>query len=492
MKAIQIQIEDQIFIFDQSPVSIGKNMSSHIFLDDPKVSKLHARLVFEEKDTREENDWYIEDFSSLNGTFVNQKRIKKCLLRRADVIQIAHFRLRVDFPEKNLSEKEKVSESLKKNLQDSNIFFLPENILRERLSKKLENLIEKNNVSFKNPDERQSYISTHLKSILGLGFLEDYLSDPDITEIMINGHHDIYIEKKGILEKTPDRFPDVSVLFNIIDRILAPLGRHVDEASPLVDARLPDGSRIHVALPPVSLNGPLLTIRKFLASFETLTDLISAGSISEPMAGLLKELVLSKKNILISGGTSSGKTTLLNVLANSITPGERLISIEDSAELRILVPHTIRLEARPANIEAKGEITIRALVQNALRMRPDRIIVGECRGAEAFDMLQAMNTGHEGSLSTCHANSPRDALKRLENMVMMAGFGFPLKAIREQISSAIHWIIQMKREIDGRRLVTHITQVCGIDHDTILSQDIFNSTKGDEDATPASFYARGN
>ena len=276
MKTIQIQIEDQIFIFDQSPVSIGKNMSSHIFLDDPKVSKLHARLVFK-KDTREENDWTIEDFSSLNGTFVNQKRIKKGLLRRGDVIQIAHFRLRIDFPQKNLSEKEKVSETLKKNLEDSNIFFLPENILRERLSKKLENLIEKNNVSFKNPDERQSYISRHLKSILGLGFLEDYLSDPDITEIMINGPHDIYVEKRGVLEKTPDQFPDVAVLFNTIDRILAPLGRRVDEASPLVDARLPDGSRIHVALPPVSLNGPLLTIRKFLASFETLADLISAG-----------------------------------------------------------------------------------------------------------------------------------------------------------------------------------------------------------------------
>ncbi len=486
MKTIQIQIEDQIFIFDQSPVSIGKNMGSHIFLDDAKVSKLHARLTFSE------NDWHIEDSSSLNGTFVNEKRIKKCLLKEADVIQIAHFRLRVDFAQKKLSEKEKVSESLKKNLQDSNIFFLPENILRERLSKKLENLIEKNNVSFKNPDERQSYISRHLKSILGLDFLEDYLSDPNITEIMINGHKDIYVEKRGALEKTPDQFPDVSVLFNIIDRVLAPLGRHADEASPLVDARLPDGSRIHVALPPISLNGPLLTIRKFLTSFETLTDLISAGSISEPMALLLKELVFSKKNILISGGTSSGKTTLLNVLANSIKPGERLISIEDSAELRILDPHTIRLEARPANIEAKGEITIRTLVQNALRMRPDRIIVGECRGAEAFDMLQAMNTGHEGCLSTCHANSPRDALKRLENMVMMAGFAFPLKAIREQIASAIHWIIQMKREIDGRRLVTQMTQVCGIDHDTILTQDIFNSTKGDEDATPASFYARGN
>lgn len=273
------------------------------------------------------------------------------------------------------------------------------------------------------------------------------------------------------------------MLSTIIDRILAPLGRHVDEASPLVDARLPDGSRINVVLAPISLQGPILTIRKFKTCFQTLNDLVNTGSLTLESATYLETIVKEKKNILISGGTSSGKTTLLNVLSNCIDPHERLITIEDSAELRLLQPHTLSLEARPSNVEGKGEISIRTLVQNALRMRPDRLIIGECRGSEALDMLQAMNTGHEGCLSTCHANSPRDTLKRLETMVLMSGFELPLRAIREQIASAIHVIVQMKRLAQGLRTVTHITCVCGLEQDTILTQDLFNSTKGDSHVT---------
>lgn len=483
MKPIQIKIENQIYEFEKASVSIGKKINSDIFLDNIKVSRQHARFLYEDE------CWKIEDLNSLNGTWLNGQRIKKTRLKENDTLQIDDVQLTIHFPPQELTQKEKVAETLKRNLEENNLLFLPENILKERISKKLGNLLDKNSVSFKNSDEKESYISAQLKSILGLGFLEDYLSDPKITEIMINGHKDIYVEKNGLLEKTSESFHDISILFTIIDRILAPLGRHVDEASPLVDARLPDGSRIHVALAPISLNGAIVTIRKFSASFETLDDLVSIGSIPESLAISLKDLVNSKKNILISGGTSSGKTTLLNVLVNSILQDERVITIEDSAELKIVTPHTIRLETRPENIEGRGEITIRKLVQNALRMRPDRIIVGECRGAEAFDMLQAMNTGHEGCLSTCHANSPRDALKRLENMVMMAGFDFPLKAIREQITSAIHVVIHMKRERYGKRVVTDVTQLSGIDHDTILTENIFNSTKGDEDATPRSLYA---
>lgn len=482
MKLIQIKIENQIYEFEKASVSIGKKINLDIFLDNIRVSRQHARFLYEDE------CWKIEDLNSLNGTWLNGQRIKKTELKENDTIQIADVQLTIHFPPQELTQKEKVAETLKKNLEENNLLFLPENILKERISKKLGNLLDKNSVSFKNSDEKESYISAQLKSILGLGFLEDYLSDPKITEIMINGHKDIYIEKNGLLKKTSESFHDISMLLTIIDRILAPLGRHVDEASPLVDARLPDGSRIHVALSPISLNGPIVTIRKFSTSFEAVIDLVKVGTMTELLAAFLQELVISKKNILISGGTSSGKTTLLNVLANGISRNERLITIEDSAELKIMNPHTIRLEARPENIEGRGEITIRKLVQNALRMRPDRIIIGECRGAEAFDMLQAMNTGHEGCLSTCHANSPRDALKRLENMVMMAGFDFPLAAIREQIASAIHSVIQMKREIDGQRRITHVTQLRGIEHQTILTEDIFNSTKGDEDATPRSLY----
>ncbi|OGP05945.1 MAG: hypothetical protein A2Z91_05085 [Deltaproteobacteria bacterium GWA2_38_16] len=469
------QESTQTFEFDKNIISIGKNMAADLFLNDKKISRKHAEIVFTNK------QWFLKDLDSTNGTMVNGKKIKEIPLHIHDQIQMGDTFLSLHPLFKN--SQDKITDELKQCLEDTPALFVPKEMLKERLSHHMENLLEKNNISFSDSHEKKSYIAQKLQEILGLGFLEDYLKDPRISEIMINGSKDIYIEKKGIIEKTSKVFESEQVLETLIHKILTPLGRHVDEASPMVDARLPDGSRINVILPPLSLKGPILTIRKFLHSFQTLKDLVHVGSISQETASFLETLIHERKNILISGGTSSGKTTLLNALSNCINPKERVITIEDSAELKLHHhPHTLSLEARPSNIEGQGEITIRRLVQNALRMRPDRIIIGECRGAETFDMLQAMNTGHEGCLTTCHANSPRDALKRLETMVLMTGFELPIKAIREHIASAIHIIIQTKRLTDGKRTVTHITKLSGFEGDTILTQDLFNSTKGDPHA----------
>lgn len=309
--------------------------------------------------------------------------------------------------------------------------------------------------------------------MLGLGPIEPLRKDESVTEIMINGPQQIYIERLGKLQLTNVHFHDNAHLMNIIDRILTPIGRRIDEASPLVDARLDDGSRVNVIIPPLSLVGPCVTIRKFSKAPFSAENLISFGSIDEKMAMFLRGCVKARVNILVSGGTGSGKTTTLNVLSSFIPNDERIVTIEDAAELRLQQPHVVTLEGRPANIEGKGQITIRDLVRNALRMRPDRIIVGEVRSGEALDMLQAMNTGHDGSLTTAHANSPRDALSRLETMVLMSGLELPVRAIREQVSSAIDIIIQQSRLRDGSRKVTHITEVQHMEGDTITTQDIF-------------------
>ena len=312
-----------------------------------------------------------------------------------------------------------------------------------------------------------------MDDLIGLGPLSPLLRATDISEIMINGPDNIFVESNGIQYRTGVRFNGEAHLQSIIQRIVEPLGRHIDAASPMVDARLDDGSRVNAVIPPLSLDGSLVTIRKFAAKKLTDEDLIRFGSLSRPMAEFLKEAVRSRRNILVSGGTGSGKTTLLNILSQFIPERERIITVEDSAELKLTHENLCRLEARPANIEGQGRITIRDLVINTLRMRPDRIIVGECRGAEALDMLQAMNTGHDGSMTTCHANNPRDALSRLENMVMMAGFELPSSAIREQIASAINLIVQQTRMPDGSRKIVKITEVCGRENNTILLQDIF-------------------
>jgi pilus assembly protein CpaF len=308
---------------------------------------------------------------------------------------------------------------------------------------------------------------------LGLGPLEDFLADPEITEIMVNGPNSIYIEKKGGLELSNATFSSEDAVTAVIERIVAPIGRRIDESQPYVDARLPDGSRVNAIISPLSLVGPCLTIRKFSKDPFTVEDLIRFGSITSEAAGFIDACVRLRKNIVVAGGTGTGKTTLLNVISSYLPETERIITIEDAAELRMSQHHVVRLESRPPNIEGRGAITIRDLVRNALRMRPDRIVVGECRGGEALDMLQAMNTGHEGSLTTVHANSPRDVISRLETMVLMSGMELPLKAIREQIGSAIHLIVQIARYSDGSRRVSRITEIVGLEGDKITMQDLF-------------------
>ncbi|HVA27908.1 MAG TPA: ATPase, T2SS/T4P/T4SS family [Candidatus Baltobacteraceae bacterium] len=307
---------------------------------------------------------------------------------------------------------------------------------------------------------------------LGLGPLEDLMADPTVTEIMVNGHQTVYVERSGRIERTGKRFTSESQLRLVIERIIAPLGRRLDESVPMVDARLPDGSRVNAIVEPLSIDGATLTIRRFGTRRLDAHDLIEKGSANEPMLDFMRACIEGRLNVVISGGTGSGKTTFLNILSSYIPERERIVTIEDAAELSLNQPHVVRLEARPANIEGRGEIKIRDLVRNSLRMRPDRIVVGECRGGEALDMLQAMNTGHDGSLTTAHANTPRDALSRLETMVMMAGFDLPVRAIREQIASAVDVVIQTARMRDGTRKVTSITEVVGMEGEIVTMQEL--------------------
>ena len=322
-------------------------------------------------------------------------------------------------------------------------------------------------------DDREQIASEIADDVFGYGPLERLLPDPTISEIMVNGPHDIWIERRGLISRTSLHFTDDSHLRRIITKMVGQVGRRVDESSPMVDARLPDGSRINAIIAPLSLSGPLLTIRKFDQGRFSMDELIGINTLTVEAADFLSRCIQADMNILISGGTGSGKTTLLNALSSAVPDSDRIITIEEAAELQLSQQHVLRLESRPKNIEGEGEITIRELVRNSLRMRPDRIIVGEVRGAEALDMLQAMNTGHEGSLSTIHANSPRDSLSRLETMVLMAGFELPVKAIRQQISSALDLIVQLDRLDDGTRHVTEITEVQRMEGDAITLQKLF-------------------
>ncbi|HLS51254.1 MAG TPA: CpaF family protein, partial [Burkholderiaceae bacterium] len=317
-----------------------------------------------------------------------------------------------------------------------------------------------------------------LNEAVGLGPLEPLLADPHINEIMVNRHDEIFVEQEGQLKRHPSVFSSEQAVLSVIERIVSPLGRRIDESSPMVDARLPDGSRVNAVIPPIALRGASVTIRKFPDKRPSMADLLRGGALNEAMAQFLKACVIDRKNIVISGGTGSGKTTLLNILSNFIPNGERVVTIEDAAELKLHHEHLVTLEARPANLEGRGQIAIRDLVRNALRMRPDRIVIGECRGSEAFDMLAAMNTGHEGSLTTLHANSPRDALARLETMILMAGMDLPLAAIREHIASSINLIIQQVRTRTGQRLIKSLVEVTGMESGRIQTQDLFLYQEG--------------
>ncbi|HET9675278.1 MAG TPA: CpaF family protein [Gaiellaceae bacterium] len=339
-------------------------------------------------------------------------------------------------------------------------------------------------------EERRQIVREITDDILGYGPLEPLLNDDSITEVMVNAHDRIYVERNGKIERANTGFVDNAHLLRIIDKIVSQVGRRVDEASPMVDARLPDGSRVNAIIPPLALRGPTLTIRKFARDPYTMDDLITFGSLTPKAAQFLASCVKGKLNVLISGGTGTGKTTMLNAMSAYVPGTERIVTIEDAAELQLQQEHVITLESRPPNIEGSGEIRIRELVRNALRMRPDRIIVGEVRGPETLDMLQAMNTGHEGSLTTIHANSPRDALSRLETLVMTGGIELPHRAIREQIASAFDVLVQISRLVDGSRRCTHISEVLGMESDVITLQDIFIARAPDEEAMAAGHTSR--
>jgi pilus assembly protein CpaF len=321
--------------------------------------------------------------------------------------------------------------------------------------------------------DRERLVEEIMADILGYGPLEPLLADDTVTEVMVNGPDRIYVERAGRIELTTSAFVSEEHLLRIIDKIVSRIGRRIDDRSPMVDARLPDGSRVNAVVPPLALTGPTLTVRKFARDPFTMLDLVDLGTLTEPAVAFLEGCVRGKLNVLVSGGTGTGKTTFLNALSAFIPEEERIVTIEDAAELQLLQEHVISLESRPSNIEGEGEVTIRDLVRNSLRMRPDRIIVGEVRGAETLDMLQAMNTGHEGSLTTIHANGPRDALTRLETLVLMTGFDIPLRAVREQVANALDVIIHLTRLVDGTRRVSCITEVVGMEGDVVTLQDLF-------------------
>jgi pilus assembly protein CpaF len=370
------------------------------------------------------------------------------------------------------SIKGRVHRKLIERLNLSNLDKLTREQVVEAIRKVVHDLLSQESAPL-NFEEREELVKQVLDEIFGLGPLEPLVQDPSISDILVNTYKQVFIERNGRLEKTDVRFQDDRHLLQVIDRIVSAVGRRIDDSSPMVDARLPDGSRVNAIIKPLAIDGPHLSIRKFKRDALSGEDLLRTDSLTEPMLELLRGIVKSRLNILISGGTGAGKTTLLNVLSSFIPANERIVTIEDSAELQLRQPHVVRLETRPANIEREGEVSQRLLLVNALRMRPDRIIMGETRGGEAVDMLQAMNTGHDGSITTLHSNSPRDAMSRLETMISMASLDLPEKAMRQQIASAIQIVIQVSRLSDGARKIVQISEIAGMEGDVITMQDIF-------------------
>ncbi|OVE77956.1 hypothetical protein BVX99_01115 [bacterium F16] len=498
---------------------IGKSPASHIQLDRPEVSSRHAVLHIKE------GELAIVDAGSTNGTYIDNTRIPAdklitfapgSLLTIGTNVQIIVNELGSKSPEaaqssaspaaaaphtppgKNelgpkderslklsgiKSEYRKVAQGIKVrvheellkriNLKNLTLSGADRDEVQEQARNTVKTIIEEVKADIPSGIEIAALEKEIVDEAVGLGAIERLIEDDSITEIMVNGCEHIYIEKSGALYRTDLAYGSDNQVLTAIERIVAPLGRRIDESSPLVDARLADGSRVNAIIPPLAIDGPSLTIRKFGKRTFEMEDLIGFNSITPEMGKFLDLCVKLRKNILISGGTGSGKTTLLNIVSNYLPASERIVTIEDAAELRLNQPHLVRLESRPPNIEGRGEIKIRDLVRNSLRMRPDRIVIGECRGGEALDMLQAMNTGHDGSLTTIHANTPRDAMARLETLVLMAGFDLPLRAIREQISSAISIVVQISRMKDGTRKVIDISEITGMEGDIITTQELF-------------------
>ena len=395
---------------------------------------------------------------------------------RADETQLALTEDEQFAEERELVKFLELKSRLHGALLDRLNFAVIDKIAREDLKREVATLVgevlAEDKIALRS-DEFQRLVEELMDEVLGLGPLEPLLADPTIDDILVNGHKQVFVERAGVLEKTNTRFSDEKHLMRIIDKIVSRIGRRVDESVPWVDARLEDGSRVNAIIRPCAIDGPSLSIRKFSKMPYTMERLLANGSVSEPAADLLRGLVKARLNILISGGTGSGKTTMLNAMSASISDRERIVTIEDAAELQLQQTHVVRLETRPPNPSGGGAVTQRDLVKNALRMRPDRIIVGEVRGAETFDMLQAMNTGHDGSMTTVHANSARDALGRIEQMVMMIGIGLPLNAIRSQIASGLNFVVQLSRFSDGKRRMVSVSEITGMEGDVVTMQDIF-------------------
>jgi pilus assembly protein CpaF len=484
---------------------IGKARDNLIQLRGWKIAPHHAHLQ------RMPDGVYVEDKTGNKGVLVNGKAIARHgPLRSSDNIEIGPYIINVGIDDKAPKDEYVEEIDMLKTMigvrphaeikEDETVFKVERFMWRNRVHDALLEAMDLRRVDIGGMDEKR--LRKHVEGLIGeiiqqmgdrlpqdidrvklaqevlneavgLGPLEELLADGSITEIMVNKHDEIYIEQSGKLRKSTVTFSSDDAVMSAIERIVSPLGRRIDESSPYVDARLKDGSRVNAIIPPLALRGPCITIRKFSKKKLNAQDLIGFGAISEPMVKFLQVAVEQRRNIVISGGTGSGKTTLLNVLSNFIPETERIVTVEDAAELKLGQPHLVSLEARPPNLEGKGQVTIRDLVKNCLRMRPDRIVVGECRGGEALDMLQAMNTGHDGSLTTAHANSPRDLISRLEVMVMMSGMEFPVVAIREMVASAVDMVVQISRFSDGTRKVVNICEITGVESGTVQMQDIF-------------------